>query len=93
VYASLIIAFIPVVFGRLSASVLAKNPPITTQYPSVPMNNPFKAIFIRFQEFDNGDPYIRLIDPRGFSTPIENFEIIGRGAPYVIPLFKFMTVG
>jgi hypothetical protein len=31
-----------------------------------------------------------LIDPQGFSTPIKNFEIIGRGAPYVIALFKLL---
>jgi 20S proteasome alpha/beta subunit len=57
-------------------------------YQSTTIGNPFKAIFMGLKEFDKGDPYIRLIDPRGFSTPIEYFEIIGRGNPYVIALFK-----
>jgi 20S proteasome alpha/beta subunit len=58
-------------------SVLRINPPVTTQYPPVPKDNPFKAIFMGLKEIDNGESYIRLIDPRGFSTSIDDFEIIG----------------
>jgi 20S proteasome alpha/beta subunit len=52
------------------------------------MGSQFEAILMGLQELDKGDPYIRLIDRRGFSTPIEKFEIIGIGHRYIRMLFK-----
>jgi 20S proteasome alpha/beta subunit len=54
------------------------------------MGSQFEAIFMGLHEFDKGDPYIRLIDRRGFSTPIEKFEVIGIGHRYIRMLFKLL---
>lgn len=48
----------------------------------------FAAIFMGLQEFDRGDPYICVINDRGASIDINNFEVIGHGAPYTKVFFK-----
>ena len=72
-------------------SVLKTNPPVTTQFPPVPMEKRFEAIFIGLQEFDKGESYIRMIHDEGFSTPIEKFEIIGaRSSIYKNAIYTFL---
>jgi 20S proteasome alpha/beta subunit len=48
----------------------------------------FAAIFMGLHEFDKGDPYICLINDRGASIDINNFEVIGHGAQYAKVFFK-----
>jgi 20S proteasome alpha/beta subunit len=50
----------------------------------------FQALIMGLQEFDKGDPFIRLIHAAGISEVVKNFAIIGHGAPYVAALFKLM---
>jgi 20S proteasome alpha/beta subunit len=75
-------------YPKMVAEIKTNVRTVLNENQSTTIGNSFKAIFIGLEEFDKGDPYIRLIDPRGFSTPIEKFEIIGHGTPYVIALFK-----
>lgn len=63
---------------------------VLEQYQPATMSSPFEAILMGLRDFDNGDPYIRLIDRRGFSTSIDKFEIIGIGHRYIRMLFKLL---
>ena len=50
----------------------------------------FEAFVMGLKNFDNGDPYLRLVSDQGISEEINTFAIIGHGAPYTTPFFKLM---
>lgn len=50
----------------------------------------FQALVMGLQEFDTGDPYIRMIHGAGISERVRDFTIIGHGAPYVASLLRLL---
>jgi hypothetical protein len=50
----------------------------------------FQAMVMGLQKFDSGDPYLRLVHGEGVSEDVENYAIIGHGAPYVAALFRLL---
>jgi 20S proteasome alpha/beta subunit len=59
-------------------------------HPRLGSNFGLQAIIMGLKEFNKGDPYIRLIDPLGITEDIKAFNIIGRGAKSVAPLFAML---
>jgi 20S proteasome alpha/beta subunit len=58
--------------------------------PVLSNNYNFQALVMGLQEFDTGDPYLRLIHGVGISERVIDFAIIGHGAPYVASLFRLL---
>lgn len=50
----------------------------------------FQAMVMGLQKFDSGDPYLRLVHGEGVSEDVENYAIIGHGAPYIAALFRLL---
>jgi len=49
-----------------------------------------QPIMMGLKDFDNGDPYLRLVHGHGFSEDIKEYAIIGHGAPYAASLFRLL---
>jgi 20S proteasome alpha/beta subunit len=47
-----------------------------------------EALITGLDKFDKGDPYLRVVHSVGVTEHIENFAIIGHGAPYVAPFYR-----
>jgi len=49
-----------------------------------------EALIMGLDGFSEGEPYLRHVYSRGFSERIDNFAIIGHGAPYASMLFRLL---
>ena len=49
-----------------------------------------ETIVMGLENFDKGDPYLRLVHGKGISEDIKDFAIIGHGAPYVATIFRLL---
>lgn len=50
----------------------------------------FEAILMGLEKFDKGDPYLKRILSSGLSEHINEYAVIGQGAPYAKTLFKLL---
>ena len=58
--------------------------------PRIQEDYDFQALIMGFQDFDKGDPYLRLVHGDGISEDVKDYAIIGHGAPYVTSLFRLL---
>lgn len=50
----------------------------------------FDALVMGLENFNSGDPYLKLIHSEGVAEDVPKFAIIGHGAPYVAELFSLL---
>jgi len=64
---------------------------IQTRYrPRIGEDYDLQSLIMGLQEFDRGEPYLRLIHETGISEDVKDYAIIGHGAPYVAPFFRLL---
>jgi len=51
---------------------------------------PFQALFIGLNELTSGQPRMRLFEGNGVSEEVDDFQLIGSGAPYALPFVKII---
>jgi len=56
----------------------------------IPEDYGIQTLIMGLQDFDKGDPYLRLVHGEGISEEVKEYAIIGHGAPYVAPLFRLL---
>jgi len=58
--------------------------------PRIQEDYDLQALIMGLQDFEKGDPYLRLVHGNGISEDVKDYAIIGHGAPYVAPLFRLL---
>lgn len=51
---------------------------------------PFQALLIGLNEITSGQPRMRLFEGNGVSEEVDDFQLIGSGAPYALPFVKII---
>jgi len=78
-------------FGKVVETIEDIVGEVSTRYQTrLGPDSGLEALIMGLENFDKGEPYLRIVYQQGITEDIGQFAIIGHGAPYAHPLYRLL---